>query len=135
MLDSSEWLYSKYFFVEKPLTLVFEHCQISAVFLREFWHWVIFFLIKVTYFNKIFSQLYVGPKNIHTMEIDSINESVYLPQMVPHLKRCRRRKRGWKLFNIPLKIASLEDDSTLGHIQNKNFIFYSFIPWFVVLKV
>ena len=78
MLDSSEWLYSKYFFVEKPLTLVFEHCQISAVFLREFWHWVIFFLIKVTYFNKIFSQLYVGPKNIHTMEIDSINESVYL---------------------------------------------------------
>ena len=127
MLDSSEWLYSKYFFVEKPLTLVFEHCQISAVIFEGIWHWVIFFLIKVTYFNKIFSQLYVGPKNIHTMEIDSINESVYLPQMVPHLKRCRRRKRGWKLFNIPLKIASLEDDSTLGHIQNKNSIFYSFI--------
>ena len=27
---------------------------------------------------------------------------------------------------IPLKIASLEDDSTLGHIQNKNSIFYLF---------
>ena len=43
-----------------------------------------------------------GPKN--TMEMESINESV--PQMEPHLKK--KEKKGMKLLNIPLKIASLE---------------------------
>ena len=42
-------------------------------------------------------------------------------------EKMQKKKKGMETLQyIPLKIASQEDDSTLGHIQNKNSIFYLF---------